>query len=146
MTGNKHFCLSRHIKAHYFIQWISISMSQNNKFSNILHTIKWGGLDLFSLYFRISCLIGTTKLLDKWNIWHWHLTLLIRKILNFWSQSFLVFLACKHEKSLFQKWGDFWSYTGFDAHLKFFFLNSCNSTTHEIVRASKIRENYFPAV
>ena len=34
------------------------------------------------------------------------LTLLIRKILDFWSVVFLVFLACKHKKLLFQKWGD----------------------------------------
>ena len=51
-----------------------------------------------------------------------------RKILDFWLPLFLplflliivvFFLACKHKKLLFQKWG---YYTGFEVHFSFFFF------------------------
>ena len=54
----------------------------------------------------ISYLTAATQPLDSQNIWHCALTLLIKETRNFWSPSFLVFLACKHEQLLFQKRGD----------------------------------------
>ena len=47
--------------------------------------------------------ITATQSLDTKNIWHCVLTLLIRETYDFWSPLFQVFLACKHEKLLFQK-------------------------------------------
>ena len=51
--------------------------------------------------------------------WHCTLTILITETHNFWSPSFLVILASKGEKLLFQKRVT-WSYTKFEAHFTFF--------------------------
>ena len=43
------------------------------------NTLEWGDLDLFLVYFMISYVTATIQLLDIQNVWHWVLTLLIKK-------------------------------------------------------------------
>ena len=135
------------IKKHCFIQSInqsinqSISINQNNVFSNI---IKWGDLDLFLVYFMILCLTATTQLPDTQNLWHCTLTLSIRKIHNFWSSSFLVFLVTTM-RNWYSRNGVTWSYTGLEAHFTFFILWFFLSY-FTAFKAWKIRQNSFPAI
>ena len=80
-----------------------------------------GELDLLLAYFKISYLTVMNQLLYN----QCALTLLIWKTFDFWSPSFLVFLACKHKKLLFQKWDDlgvYWICSSFHLQQQIFHL------------------------
>ena len=74
-----------------FIDYRSISISQNNIFSKILYTIKWWRCGPIFGIFRDLLLTATTQPLGTQNVWHRALTLLMKKHLIFDHSCFSLF-------------------------------------------------------
>ena len=93
-------------------------------------------MDLFLAYFMISQLTATTEPLDTENIWHWVLTLLIKKAKFQITLISSLFKPVNMRSRNFRN-GVAWSYTGYEAHSSCSFLYRC-SRTNELLEHQKL--------
>ena len=129
---------------HTINQSINQSINLNQSKQCIFEYNKMGWLGpIFGIFHDLvpHCNHSTTWYPD---LWHCTPTLSIRKIHNFWSSLFLVFLVTTM-RNCYSGNGVAWSYTGLEAHFTFSIL--CFFFSYfTAFKAWKIRQNGFPAI